>query len=107
MRSVILINDVWDMMDATDGQIKKALVAFAIEKALINMGDPVFEKVTKTLKDDYNCYIPDCYDHPEYLKRILSDLYGNAHIAIIVSIKNSLQEFSQHEPIHKFISLLE
>lgn len=94
-------------MDATDTQIKKALVAFAIEKALIHMGEPVFEKVAKTLKDDYDCYIPDCYDHPEYLKRILSDLYGNAHIAIIVSIKNSLQEFSQQEPIGRFISVLE
>ncbi|MBI5146509.1 MAG: hypothetical protein HZA84_04740 [Thaumarchaeota archaeon] len=94
-------------MDATDTQIKKALVAFAVEKALINMGEPVFEKVAKTLKDDYNCYIPDCYEHPEYLKRILSDLYGNAHIAIIVSIKNSLQEFSQHESINRFLSVLE
>ena len=94
-------------MDATDAQIRKALVAFAIDKALTNMGKPVFEKVANTLKDDYNCYIPDCYEHPEYLKRILSDLYGNAHVAIIVSIKNSLQEFTQHESISKFISVLE
>lgn len=94
-------------MDAIDTQIRKALVAFAIEKALLNMGEPVFEKVVKTLKDDYGCHIPDCYDHPEYLKRVLSDLYGNAHIAIIVSIKNSLQEFSQQEPIGRFISILE
>jgi hypothetical protein len=94
-------------MDATDTQIRKALVAFAIEKALLNMGEPVFDKVAKALKDDYNCYIPDCYEHPEYLKRILSDLYGNAHIAIIVSIKNSLHEFSQQESINRFISVLE
>jgi hypothetical protein len=107
MQSVIFNNALWDDMSASDNQIKKALVAFAVEKALINMGEPVFEKVAKTLKDDYDCYIPDCYDHPEYLKRILSDLYGNAHVAIIVSIKNSLQEFSQHESIGRFISVLE
>ena len=94
-------------MDVTDAQIKKALVAFAIEKALIAMGESVFEKVAKTLKDDYNCYIPDCYDHPEYLKRVLSDLYGNAHIAIINSVKSSLHEFSKQESIHRFISVLE
>jgi hypothetical protein len=94
-------------MDATDTQIKKALVAFAIEKALIEMGEPVFDKVAKTLRDDYHCYIPDCYDHPEYLKRILSDLYGNAHVAITNSIKNSLREFSKQESISKFISVLE
>lgn len=95
------------VMDAADAQIKKALVAFAIEKALIEMGEPVFNKVAKVLKDDYNCYIPDCYDHPEYLKRVLSDLYGDAHTAIINSVKNSLLEFSQQESIAKFISVLE
>jgi hypothetical protein len=94
-------------MDIADTQIKKALVAFAIEKALLDMGEPVFQKVTKTLKDDYNCYIPDCYEHPEYLKRILADLYGNAHTAIINSIKNSLHDFSNQGPIQKFISAIE
>lgn len=94
-------------MDVSDIQIKKALVAFAIEKALLEMGEPVFQKVAKTLKDDYNCYIPDCYEHPEYLKRILSDLYGNANTAIISSIKSSLHDFSHQEPIHKFVSAIE
>lgn len=94
-------------MEVADTQIKKALVAFAIEKALLDMGDPVFHKVAKTLKDDYNSYIPDCYDHPEYLKRILSDLYGNAHKAIINSIKNSLHDFNHQEPIRRFVSAIE
>jgi hypothetical protein len=94
-------------MDVTDTQIKKALVAFAIEKALLDIGEPVFQKIAKILKDDYNCYIPDCYDHPEYLKRILSDLYGNAHTTIINSIKTSLQEFSHQGQIQKFVSALE
>jgi hypothetical protein len=93
-------------MDATDAQIKKALVAFAIEKALLDVGEPVFQKVTKTLKDEYNCYIPDCYEHPEYLKRILSDLYGNAHTAIIASIKGGLVEFSHQPQIQKFVITL-
>lgn len=94
-------------MDVADTQIKKALVTFAIEKALLDMGEPVFQKVVKTLKDDYHCYIPDCYDHPEYLKRILSDLYGNAHEAIINSIKSSLQDFSHQSQIQKFVAALD
>jgi hypothetical protein len=94
-------------MDASDTQIKKALVAFAIEKALLDMGEPVFQKVTKVLKDDYNCYIPDCYEHPEYLKKILADLYGNAYSAIINSIKNSLRDFSNQGQIQKFVLAIE
>lgn len=94
-------------MDVTDLQIKKALVSFTIEKSLLQLGDPVFQKVAKTLKDDYNCYIPDCYEHPEYLKRILSDIYGNAHLSIIDSIKADLAEFSSQGPVQKFILALD
>jgi hypothetical protein len=94
-------------METTDAQVKKALVAFAIEKALLDMGKPVFDKVAKTLKDDYNCYIPDCYEHPEYLKRILTDLYGNAYAAILDSIKTSLRDFTHQGPIQKFVYCLE
>jgi hypothetical protein len=93
-------------MDATETQIKKALVAFSIEKTLLGLGQPVYQKVTKTLKDDYNCFIPDCYDHPEYLKRILADLYGNAHATILNEIKSDLAEFSSQGPIQKFVLAL-
>ncbi|WP_100181854.1 hypothetical protein [Candidatus Nitrosotenuis aquarius] len=93
-------------MDATEIQIKKALVAFSIEKTLLNLGEPVYQKVTKTLKDDYGCFIPDCYEHPEYLKRILADIYGNAHMTIIDSIKSDLEEFSTQGPIQKFVLAL-
>lgn len=93
-------------MDATDSEIKKALVAFAIEKSLLSLGEPVYQKVTKILKEDYNCYIPDCYEHPEYLKRILSDLYGNAHMTIINSIKSDLAEFSTHGQVQTFVLAL-
>lgn len=93
-------------MDATDVQIKKALVAFAIEKALLNMGEPVYQKVAKVLKDDYNCFIPDCYENPEYLNRVLADLFGNAHAAIIDSIKSDLHEFSSQGPVRQFVLAL-
>ena len=93
-------------MDATDDQIKKALVAFTIEKVLLNMGDPVYQKVTKTLQTDYSCFIPDCYDHPEYLNRVLADLFGAAHTAIINSIKSDLEEFSNQGPVQQFVLAL-
>jgi hypothetical protein len=93
-------------MGTDDYQLKKALVAFTIEKTLLDMGQPILEIVTKKLTDDYGCYLPDCYDHPEYLKRVLSDLFGNSHTAIINSIKSALDEFSQQGPIHRFIAAL-
>lgn len=94
-------------MDMSDVQIKKALITFSIEKALLQMGHPVFLKVTNTLKTDYNCYVPDCYEHPEYLKRILADLYGNAHTTIIDSIKENLEDFSHQPAIRQFLVALD
>jgi hypothetical protein len=94
-------------VDVNDSQIKKALITFSIERALLDMGEPVFYKVSGALKDDYNCYIPDCYEHPEYLKRILSDLYGNAHMTIINAIKENLKEFSHQAAVQRFLVALE
>jgi hypothetical protein len=94
-------------MDFDDAQIKKALIAFSIEKSLLDVGEPVLQKVMSILKNDYNCYIPDCYEHPEYLKRILSDLYGDGHVAIVNSIKENLRDFSNHISVQKFLIALE
>jgi len=93
-------------MDVTDIQIKKALVAFSIEKVLFGMGEPVYQRVADALKNDYGCYVPDCYDHPEYLKRVLADLYGNAYATIIGSIRENLKEFSHQDSVQKFLVAL-
>ena len=54
---------------ASDTEIKKAMVALAIEKSLREFSDTVLEVVSNRLKQDYNVYLPDCYEHPEYLKQ--------------------------------------
>ena len=59
-----------------DSDVRKALITLAIEDALIEISQKVFEKVANQLKKDYNCYIPDCYSHPEYLQDVLKKLYN-------------------------------
>lgn len=93
-------------MDATDSQIRKALVALAVERVLLNMGKPVLEEVTRRLYQEYKCYVPGCSEHPEYLKAVLKDLYGASHLTIVESIKESLQEFIHQKPIGKFIKVI-
>ena len=90
-------------MDATNGQIKKALVSIAIESTLIEFGKPVLEEVERSLHDKYNCHIPDCYEHPEYLKNVIKELYGTSYSNIINSIRKTLEEFSAQEPIAVFL----
>jgi hypothetical protein len=81
---------------------KKALVVLAIEKALFDVGKPTYNVVGKIHKD-YYCYLPDCYENPEYLSRVLKELYGQSHLAIIESIKKHIGEMSTQEGIANFI----
>jgi hypothetical protein len=89
-----------------DNEIKKALVTLCIEKVLVEMGKPVLEEVTRRLDRNYKCYIPDCYEHPEFLKSILKELYGDSHNVIVDSIRKYLDEFRYEESIQRFVQVL-
>ena len=93
-------------MDVTDDQIKKAIVAINIEKVLLEMGKPVFDTFTKKLYKNYNCYIPDCSDHPEYLNQILNEMYGSSYKTIVNKITDRLAEFSYQKSVTEFIKVI-
>ncbi len=93
-------------MDVTDDQIKKAIVAISIEKVLLEMGKPVFDTFTKKLYKNYNCYIPDCSDHPEYLDQILKEMYGSSYKTIVDKITELLVEFSYQKSVAEFIKVI-
>lgn len=84
-------------------EARKALVFLAIEKALLEVGKPTYEEVLGKLAKDYHCYLSDCYENPEYLSRVLRELYGQSRTAIIKSIKKYLAEMSMQEDIANFI----
>jgi hypothetical protein len=85
---------------------RKALVTLSIEKALLDMGKPIYYKVVGEIHTRYHCYLGDCYEHPEYLNAVLKHLLGKSHKTIIESITSRLQEFSRHKEIESFISHL-
>lgn len=85
---------------------KRALVTLVIERNLLDVSEPLYEKVVTILKKEYNCYLPDCYEHPEYLTEILKRLYGNAYHTIVVSINKQLEEFTYNKPISKFLEVI-
>lgn len=81
-------------MDFERKQLMKALAALAIERVLLDAGKPIFEKVSNKLQKEYKCYIPDCYDHPEYLGNVLKSIFGNSYVTIVEQIKGELVEYS-------------
>ena len=94
------------LWDATDDQIKKALVALAIEHVLLEIGKPVLEKVASNLFHEYHCYIPDCYERPEHLSKVLKDLFGNSYMEIVKSINQRLEQFASQKSINRFLKVI-
>ena len=89
-----------------DDRIKKALVTVTIEKILLDMGKTVYDKVIEKLNKNYNCYLTDCYENPEYLSKLLNELFGNASRSITKSIAEHLTEFETKESISRFVKVM-
>ncbi len=64
----------------------KTLVVFAIEHTLLQISNVTLEKVEKKIRDEYNCTLSECYEHPEYLNKVLKDLFGKSYLEIVKSI---------------------
>ena len=93
-----------EMVETGSDQIKKALVTLAIEQTLLEFGMPALEKVSNKLFEDYHCYLSDCYHKPEYLNKVLRDLFGNSHTVIVQSIRKRLEQVASQDPIKNFLA---
>ena len=87
-------------------QLRKALVSLVIEKVLLEVGEPVYEKVIKQLAKDYHCYLPDCFEHPEYLNKVLKKIFGNSYITIVEAIKKELTDYLMEKPVELFVTTI-
>jgi hypothetical protein len=92
-------------MNIDKKQVMKALMAFCVEKVLFDVGKPVLNKVTSRLYNEYHCYLPDCYEHPEYLNNVLRSVFGNSYVTIISSIKSELSEHLEDEAVLRLIKI--
>ena len=87
-------------------KIHRGLVTLFIEQRLLSIGKPIYDKVVEELKKKYHCYLPDCYDHPEYLRNVLYDLFGDSSRNIVESIIRDMGEFKGTKKIADFIDIL-
>jgi len=85
----------------------KNSVRVAVESALLDMGVPELERVRHKLKIDYNCKIEDCYKQPEYLRRVLCDLFGDSYKDILNTIRKILKQDQHNATIERFLLVLE
>jgi len=93
-------------LNDNDRVVFKALTILAIEKTLLDVGKPAYDKVISVLSKNYHCYLPECYEHPEYLNEVLKKLFGNSHIEIVKSINKQMEEYSHREPVGRFLEII-
>ena len=85
-------------------QTKKALVIVAIEGTLLKTGGvPLLDEINSRLFQKFNSSIADSYEHPEYLKKILQEIFGEAHLEIAKKIVEELSSFDYDEKVMQFI----
>lgn len=84
----------------------RALIAFTVEKALLEIGKPILDKVAGRLYEEYRCYFADCYEHPDYLNDVLRDVFGSSHYTIAQSIKAELAEVLEDEAVLRLVNII-
>ena len=93
-------------MTSDKDKVQGEIVGLAIEKALLEFGLAALEEVTNRLFDYYHCKVSDCFEKPEYLKKVLRDLYGNSYTVILESIKKYLEKFDYQIRIQAFLKAI-
>jgi len=93
-------------LNLDQNQLRKAMISLAVEKVLREISQPIYEKAIKQLSKDYDCYLPECYEHPEYLNKVLKKIFGNAYTTIVDAIKNELNEYITEKPIQVFVTAI-
>lgn len=86
-------------------QVKKALVSLALEESLLEIGgSKLLHEVFRILYEKFHCYLPDCYEHPDYLRGIFTDLDSGTVDVFLESLNEKLEEFSYQKPIGEFLT---
>ena len=87
-------------------QHKIALIS-SLELVLMSMGNTKYHLVSAKLNAAHDVGIKDCYEHPEYLKPILQEVYKKDYDYIINEIKLHLDELVNEQDIARFFKVME
>ena len=90
-------------MSITGDTTAKIVVILAIEHTLLQTSKDALEKVQTKIRKEYNCSLTECFDHPEYLNKVLKDLFGKSHTEVIKSVSRYLDDFTYQKPIAEFL----
>ncbi len=82
------------------------LFYFAYVLIISLVSNLLYQRTMERLENDFGCSVIECYEHPEYIKEILEDLYGKSYITILEKITDELNEFDSDKSIFRIIQEL-
>ena len=85
---------------------KRTMLVYVVESVLLKIGKPSYELVLTKLQKDHGCHISECIEKPEYLKRVLQEIYGNASDEIFERIKIDLGDLVEQKYYRDFVEVM-
>jgi hypothetical protein len=76
-------------MSTTDRRLEK-IVILAIVDTLLKISKGTLDNIQSRLSQEYKCSIQDCYEHPEYMDKVLKDMFGPAYHGVILDVNRYL-----------------
>ena len=73
----------------------------------MSKGNTQYNLLAAKLNSLYDCTIRDCYEHPDYLKPTLKEVYKEDYNSIIEEIKLQLDELANEKDIADFFKIME
>ena len=70
-----------------------------VEVVLMRRGNINYTLVVCKLDVLYHCSIIDCYDHPEYLRTVLKEVYWKEYNSVLEDIKLELERLVDIEKV--------
>ncbi len=87
-------------------QYKIALVA-SLEIVLMSLSNTKYHLMVAKLNSIYDLTLGGCYEHPEYLKDVLKEVYPEDYDYIISEVKARLDELVNEPELMKFFEVME
>ncbi|MGI0066078.1 MAG: hypothetical protein ACREA5_03335 [Nitrosotalea sp.] len=93
-------------MDSRSEPYRLAVVSY-VELVLMRRGNTNYHLVLAKLDSLYDCKIVDCYDHPDYLKTVLKDVFKDEYHSVVSQIKSYLGELADVPEVVDFFKIME
>lgn len=70
-------------------------------------GNTNFHLVLARLGAMYDCQMSDCYEHPEYLKAVLQDVYQKDYDFLVEQFKSYLGDLADVKEMDNFFKIMQ